>query len=179
MTEGVNISWTVESEIDLLGYAVYRADINYFNIARNISGDYILNHDFLDTNVVNGQNYYYWLLATDLNGAKEVFGPVNIVYTETEEETVKTFMSAAYPNPFSVGSIATFDVSVKANETADLKIFNIRGQIVQEFNGLTGGLHSLLWDGKDTKGREVSSGIYLYQLTSPSNQEVRRMVVLK
>ena len=35
------------------------------------------------------------------------------------------------------------------------------------------------WDGRNTFGERVASGIYFYQLTTPAFQQTRRLVILK
>jgi len=41
------------------------------------------------------------------------------------------------------------------------------------------GIHSVVWDGRDYTGREVSSGIYLYRMVAGEYVSVRRMVLMK
>jgi flagellar hook assembly protein FlgD len=41
------------------------------------------------------------------------------------------------------------------------------------------GEHSQTWNGKDEKGKPVSSGIYLYTLKSGGEIDTRKMTVLK
>jgi M6 family metalloprotease-like protein len=62
-----------------------------------------------------------------------------------------------------------------------LKIYNIRGQLVRTLldEEKQPGIHSVIWDGKDQKGHEVSSGIYFYQLKAKDHSEVRKMILLK
>jgi hypothetical protein len=70
-------------------------------------------------------------------------------------------------------------VDVKEGEIASFRIFNIRGQLIQEFTNLIPGNHKIVWDGRDRNNRDVASGIYFYSLTSPSTQAIRRMVIIK
>ena len=35
------------------------------------------------------------------------------------------------------------------------------------------------WNGMDDAGRAVASGVYLYRLSTPDNQMVRRMVLVR
>jgi flagellar hook assembly protein FlgD len=41
------------------------------------------------------------------------------------------------------------------------------------------GNYQIIWDGKDQKGNEVSSGIYFYQLKSGDYKETRKMTLLR
>jgi len=44
---------------------------------------------------------------------------------------------------------------------------------------LSGGSHSVFWDGRNNKGKEVSAGVYLYQLKVGDKQFMRRMLLMK
>jgi len=41
------------------------------------------------------------------------------------------------------------------------------------------GVHQIIWDGKNEKGAELSSGIYFYQLKAKDHTVTRRMLLLK
>lgn len=87
-----------------------------------------------------------------------------------------------YPNPFNPATSIqyTVDSRQKALRTT-LKIYNIKGQLVKTLvdEETIPGTRSVVWDGKDRKGNEVSSGIYFYRLRAGDQSEVRKMVLLK
>ena len=187
---GIRVYWTTELEINLLGYRIHRNEINDigsaisvtkgFIEARNLSSNEY--YSYLDREIVNSREYFYWLEALEIDGSSEVFGPVIIVSNieiEPQIEINETFVLSVYPNPLIENTIANFDISVKNDETAHLRIFNIRGQLIKEFTEIPTGHHSIKWDGRDTRNRQVSSGIYFYQLSSPSYFRVDRMVIVK
>jgi flagellar hook assembly protein FlgD len=41
------------------------------------------------------------------------------------------------------------------------------------------GTYSIKWDGKNSSGEDVSSGIYLYRLTAGDIKETKKMVLLR
>ena len=185
---GVMVHWTAETEASMLGYRIKRAEtgtvetgvyITALIPARNNTNTEHYHH--IDREVINGREYFYWIEAIENNGSSEVFGPISVVFTldGDEQPIIITTMSSAYPNPVNVGSVASIDISVKANETAELSVYNIRGQLVRSYENLPAGHQTVIWDGRDTSGREVSSGVYFYRLTSPSSHIVQRMVVIK
>jgi len=112
-------------------------------------------------------------------------------YTEVkgeEEIQVPTFFSLSqnYPNPLNPSTTMPFQVgSLKFGVWrpihANLTIYNILGQRVRTLvneNKLPG-RYEIFWDGKDDKGKEVSSGIYFYQLKAGGFKETRKMVLLR
>jgi hypothetical protein len=84
-----------------------------------------------------------------------------------------------YPNPFNQGTKIRYAISEDGPTT--LKIYNLTGRLVRELVNETQsqGSHEIVWDGKDTRGQVVASGIYFYQLKSGRQATVRRMVLLQ
>lgn len=83
------------------------------------------------------------------------------------------------PNPFNAATQITYQLSEPA--ATSLGIHNLLGQrsrlLVQGFQNA--GTHQVTWDGKDDGGQPVSSGIYIYRLTSGSVTESRMMLLMK
>jgi PKD repeat protein len=84
---------------------------------------------------------------------------------------LKTMLYNNYPNPFN--PITTISFDIKEYETGTLRIFNIKGQLV-ESHRFESGKHNYLWDASN-----LGSGIYLYKLKAGDLQKVRKMVLLK
>jgi len=84
-----------------------------------------------------------------------------------------------FPNPFNPTTTISF--SSKDAGMANLRIFNLKGQMVRTLHSgdLPGGEHSFLWNGDDDNGKPVSSGVYLYRLDLNGKSETRRMLLMK
>jgi hypothetical protein len=84
-----------------------------------------------------------------------------------------------YPNPFN--STTTIRYSVAKQAKILLKVYDILGQelkvLVNEYH--SPGQKSVTWDGTDQYGRFVSSGIYLYQLQTENEVQIRKMMLIK
>jgi hypothetical protein len=83
------------------------------------------------------------------------------------------------PNPFNPTTRITLAVPKATNWT--LGIYNVAGQLVQRFEGSTGGAAfvDVTWDGRDRSGRQVSTGVYFYKVNAGSFTAVKKMVMLK
>lgn len=84
-----------------------------------------------------------------------------------------------YPNPFNPTTTISF--SLPDEQEIELTIHNIKGQKVKRLiNGqLTAGNHTMIWDGKDTNGKSVGTGIYFYKLKTGNDVLTRKMLILK
>jgi flagellar hook assembly protein FlgD len=62
-----------------------------------------------------------------------------------------------------------------------LAIYDVNGRPVRTLvNGaLDAGSHEVVWDGRDSAGRNVASGVYVYRLVANDGTITRRMVLLR
>lgn len=91
-------------------------------------------------------------------------------------------LSQNYPNPFNPTTTISYQLAKSGEVT--LKIFNIAGQEVNllERGFKQAGNHQVSWDGKDSGGNSVASGVYFYQLTVHAEENLtltRKMMFLK
>ncbi|MCK4655094.1 MAG: T9SS type A sorting domain-containing protein, partial [Candidatus Cloacimonetes bacterium] len=93
------------------------------------------------------------------------------------ENTTKLFGS--YPNPFNPETTISYQLT--ADSKVSLSIYNVKGQKVNTLVNeiLPAGEHSVIWNGKDSNGNQVSSGIYFYKLKAGDYQKVKKMLLLK
>jgi hypothetical protein len=71
-------------------------------------------------------------------------------------------MFAAYPNPFNPQT--TFYISLRGLSDIKIIIYNMLGQQVRTFIlSASQGTVEILWDGKDSRGRVVATGVYFAQ----------------
>jgi len=88
-------------------------------------------------------------------------------------------LSQNYPNPFNSSTEISFTLP-KAGFTS-LKIYNLIGQIVATLisEKLESGEHAIVWHGQNTDGGDVSSGIYLYILSTEQGKVSRAMNLIR
>ncbi|RKY71562.1 MAG: hypothetical protein DRQ14_07160, partial [Candidatus Latescibacterota bacterium] len=62
-----------------------------------------------------------------------------------------------------------------------LKIYNSLGQKVRTLveGGKCWGRQIAVWDGKDEKGRDVTSGVYVYELRAGRFKKTRKMILAR
>jgi len=84
-----------------------------------------------------------------------------------------------YPNPFNPTTTISYDLN--NNSKVKLGIFNIKGQkvLTLEDGEKIAGHHNIVWNGKDSEGSSVSSGVYFYKLDTEDYSSVKKMVLMK
>lgn len=109
-----------------------------------------------------------------------IFGnPTDIIPIATPILPETFQLSQNYPNPFNPETNISFDIPFKS--MVSIKIYNILGREITTLveNKLSAGKYSVTWDGADSNGRKVSSGIYLYRIDAGNFTETRKMILLK
>ncbi len=96
----------------------------------------------------------------------------------------KTILAQNFPNPFNPETWIPYQLSQDANVT--IQIYNISGHSVRTLNLGHKSIGSYMtastaayWDGKNSTGETVSSGIYFYTLKTKDFSATRRMIILK
>lgn len=100
---------------------------------------------------------------------------------DTGEELVASSWSLNQnaPNPFNPSTSIQFALAQPS--AVKLLIHNVLGQSVRAFNlgSLAPGNHTVEWDGRDSRGRAVNSGVYFYTLRTEAFTQTRKMLLLK
>ena len=89
------------------------------------------------------------------------------------------YLEQNYPNPFNPETRITYHLP-EASSVA-LKIFNLRGDEICTLvnSNMAAGIHHSVWNGKDDRGSEVVSGVYLMKLQAGDFQVNRKMIKLR
>jgi len=87
----------------------------------------------------------------------------------------QTMLNQNFPNPFNPITTISFNLT---EEESELVIYNLKGQEIRCYS-LFNGQSAITWDGTDSSGKSVSSGIYLYKLISGNKTYTKKMLLLK
>jgi hypothetical protein len=88
-------------------------------------------------------------------------------------------LSQNYPNPFNPSTIIQYRVPRRSHVMID--IFNSLGQKVRVLvdQEKRVGTYETMWDGKDSYGNQVATGVYMYRFRAGDHVETRKMMMLK
>ncbi len=89
-----------------------------------------------------------------------------------------------YPNPFNPETWIPYQLSEAS--PVSVSIYDTTGKLIRKLSlGFqSAGFYNsreraAYWDGRNTVGERVASGVYFYQLTTPAFQQTRRLVIVK
>ncbi len=195
--------WVTQSETNNAGWNIYRGESED---ALSNEETYLLNlslglipgagttseptdYSFEDVfPVYAGNTYFYWLESVDYSGETELYGPISLIIPAEEwqnpnsPEIPKPYgLHQNYPNPFNPSTEISF--MMNENCIGNLSIHNLKGQKIRNlFKNRPISRDELVitsWDGKDEFGKNVSSGIYLYELKTNKQIYLKRMLLIK
>ncbi|MCD4651364.1 MAG: T9SS type A sorting domain-containing protein [Candidatus Cloacimonetes bacterium] len=89
------------------------------------------------------------------------------------------YLEQNFPNPFNPET--TIGFSIKSSGNIAITIYNTKGQVVKNLidSYLQEGTHQVVWNGKDSNGKAVASGVYFYGLNYGSYTNLKKMIMLK
>jgi hypothetical protein len=152
-------------------------------VTSNYSTVGIENHLQNDGLTYSFANFYPITASPLQNGLAVKFTttpPDSFVENNDQLQAILPFgMMQNYPNPFNPETKISFNVNRKAD--ISLEIYNLKGQKIRTLLdvSLAKGQHQIIWDGKDDKGLNAGSGVYIYKMKSGSHSEIKKMILLK
>ncbi|MEA2096042.1 MAG: agmatine deiminase family protein [Candidatus Cloacimonadota bacterium] len=122
-----------------------------------------------------------------IDDREETIVPISLTITGTNTHNdivgAETKLLGNYPNPFNPETAIKYNL--KNNSEVTIKIYNTKGQLVRTLvnSSQEAGIHSTVWNGKDTNGRDVSSGIYFSTFDANDKESdytsVKKIILLK
>ena len=89
-----------------------------------------------------------------------------------------------YPNPFNPSTVISLKITTGENgkiEHVRLSVFDLRGREVRKLidRPLETGSYQVHWDGRDSAGRSMSSGVYMYRLERGGEAATQKMILTR
>ena len=121
----------------------------------------------------------------DLGADEDLIGDVRKLFDS--EFNIATRLPRAFgltqntPNPFNPTTTISYKVPNGASYHVNIKVYDLRGRLVCILvdNVCEAGSYSVFWDGMNSSGQMVPSGIYLYRMRAENFVQTRKMVLLK
>ncbi len=190
---GVTIRWHTEHEIDNAGFNVLRSTsekgiytkLNQYLIKGQGTSAVPHDYQYIDSAVTAGNTYYYMVEALDLTGDKS---SSKVMELEVSEDALKppgqSILGQNYPNPGNPDTWIPYVLSLDGE--AEIEIYNVAGQLIRKLDlgykspgRYVSKDKAAHWDGRDSSGEEVPSGVFFYTIKAESFVMTRKLVMLK
>jgi predicted outer membrane repeat protein len=180
----VYLEWTTASEMNNMGFVIERQvgsrqyavgnweEIGF--IEGNGTTTETNHYAFMDNSLLPGK-YQYRLKQIDIDGTFE--------YTKVVEAEIliaKEFiLSQNYPNPFNPSTTISWQSPAGSHQV--LKVFDVLGNevatLVNEYK--PAGSYEVEFNIQSGEGRDLTSGVYFYQLKAGEYVETKKLILLK
>ena len=188
------LNWTTQSETNNSYWNIYRAEKDDFSFAKTVNPAPVegqgnstseTNYTFTDESVSSTTaTYWYWLESISFAGESNICASLSIEMSEPDNPTPPVNIVAGlhqnYPNPFNPDTKIQFAVEETSN--AALSIFNQKGQkVITLFDGIAHPeqYYNIDWNGNDSNGKPVSSGIYYFKLKAGTTEYLKKAILMK
>jgi len=127
--------------------------------------------------VMPGTSLVYELLVIDGMGAMTTVARNEYEYLGVDVRS--TAIVSCQPNPFN--PITTVVFNVDSPGYVQVQIYDLNGRMIRTLcNEVMGrGQHTVQWDGKNSRGMSVSSGVYFVRLSTSTTSDVKKVVLLE
>ncbi|MBN1291720.1 MAG: T9SS type A sorting domain-containing protein [Candidatus Latescibacteria bacterium] len=190
--------WHQHTEEIIPATRIYLAVAGTGNDMWFLCADGVIQYDGNEWKLLNRENVYFTkplthtlnrnCIAVDHDGVVWI-GTYDGVISYTDDSVTfiennsiipkATPVITAHPNPFNPSTTITYSISDPSY--VRIAIYNMAGQKIREIEAdfMPAGTHTLSWDGRDTSGNIVSSGIYITRLEAGKHTATGRMVLVR
>jgi len=170
----VSLSWQTKTEVDNYGFEVERKVngkewLKIGFVAGNGNTNSPKDYSYVDKKPTGGSKFSYRLKQMDTDGKYEYTEAVEVEVKPTKFELYQN-----YPNPFNPSTTISFALPEAGNVT--LKVYNTLGEeeaILKE-GQMEAGIHEIKFNAE-----ELSSGLYIYRLSTGKTTITKKMLFLK
>jgi hypothetical protein len=129
---------------------------------------------------------YYWRVRA---GNIDAWGPYTVTchfsatstgINEPEQGVPLSFaLDQNYPNPFNPSTWIHFALPRQSH--VRLEVYSILGELVSTIvdQEMEPGFHRVEFSGRDSHGRQLAAGMYIYRLATPAFTQAKKMILLK
>ncbi len=163
--------WTGESGFD----CAYKYDSGTFKTVSVLFAVEALN----DTTVLDSPRVYSSTYTTFLNNAFDWLGIVSSVESLGGEVPASFALEQNYPNPFN--PVTSIKYSLPQAADVNLTVYSLTGQKITTLvsQKQSAGSYKVTWDGTNSSGARVSSGVYMYRIEAGDHVANRKMILIK
>jgi hypothetical protein len=173
--------WSANTDDDLACYSIYSGAHSGFD-----PDSTNLLHTTVDTVYCLSGSPGGFLVVTATDHSGNESGPSNEVSwtaglsEDTGEENWRFSLGPNHPNPFGSATVIQYSVGARGR-LVEIGVYDVRGNLVRTIvqSALEPGRYSASWDGLDSAGKPVGSGLYLVRMQAGEYSKTRKMLLVR
>lgn len=135
--------------------------------------------------LIKGAKYYWRVRAGNSDGwggfsqTRRFQVSPNGVKVEDPGVPASYALSQNFPNPFNPSTWIHFALPRQTH--VRLEVYSMLGELVATVvdEGMAAGFHRVEFSARDTRGRQLAAGMYIYRLVTPEFVSAKKMILLK
>lgn len=129
--------------------------------------------------VLDDAGYLHISYADYSNGVLK-YATIEIVDIEEDTRQTNGFPFQIMPNPSHAGQ-SMIRYGLAKSDNVSIIVYNTLGQAIRTLVNKkeSAGMHTVLWDGNDYSGTEVSAGVYFLKYETGDYTETKKLLLLK
>jgi hypothetical protein len=175
----VNLKWQTATEVNNYGFEVERTSkVNSQTsnswekigfVAGNGNSNSPKEYSFVDKSPIGGTKFQYRLKQIDNDGQFKYTDLVEVQLVPAQFE-----LSQNYPNPFNPSTKISYTLPVDSK--VSIKVYDILGKLVETLvdEQRVAGYYQEIFNAKN-----LSSGVYFYNITAGKFNQTRKMMIMK
>jgi hypothetical protein len=172
----IHLEWDLAADEPVAGFNIYR-------LREGGDDERIINRDglipeavrrFDDTDFESGKSYFYSLGVVKVDG-----GEVRSPSVKVETSPFEFSLDRIHPNPFNLTTTITY--FLHRSGRVSLRIYDSQGRLINTLVSRQNraGVHAASWNGMNTLGSSVASGVYFVRLQSGGRVQTKKIVFFK
>jgi hypothetical protein len=123
--------------------------------------------------------YATWRAYNDIWANVTKFDELLSIGDGVKSNSSTFYLYQNFPNPFNLSTSISFYLPRRG--LVEIEVFDILGRRIQTLlnNQEYAGKYKIIWDGKDDKGNEVASGLYLCRMQINDFVQSKKMLLMK
>jgi hypothetical protein len=175
------VQWSGAPDPDVIFYRIYRDQSVEVPVSPATVVDSVPEKTLWYDPTYDGWNVFYAVTTVDSAGNESLPGYPGVT-TGAEDPPVPQdwALEQNVPNPFNPTTRILFAVPAGGGRVS-LTVFDVAGRRIATLldRAVPPGVHGVTWDGRDARGRRVSSGVYFYRLQTPDGMFTRKMTLVE
>ncbi|MBC8366228.1 T9SS type A sorting domain-containing protein [bacterium] len=176
--DGNTLTWGESEAPDLLFYTIYRDTIPDFQPSSENILQLSFDLEMVDDAGEDWNRVYYKISATDDAWQESEYLSPEV--TDAEAPPAQFALYQNLPNPFNPTTKIMFEVPTSGGHVK-LSVFDVSGRLLRVLKDehYGAGRYEAEWNGRDTRGNALPSGVYFYRLESEDFSATKKMVLVK
>lgn len=176
---GVDLDWSDAPESDFRTHRVYRGTDPDFEPSPATLLDETTASTYRDETSVPWNAIYKVTTVDHAGNESDAASPNAVTAAEGPGPVRRLELGNATPNPFNPRTVIAF--ALPEAGPARLAVYDVSGRLVTTLVDAVqpAGRQEVVWDGTDSAGHAVASGVYLYRLDAQGVRETKRMVLVR